>query len=398
MYEIGFVDICVSIGFILIGIVLRKIAKKTWPTLPINVVTSFVLFHTALALAYFKMSTTIMLADATVYFEKATNSPNDWSAILDLGNGAINIIIYPLIHWFGFGYLSCFLVFNAMGIIGALLLYAETRSYLTSLKAKKLYNYLLFIPGMSFWTCALGKDSMVILGLGLALSSFHKLKQRWLRMLLGMIITVYVRPHIFIVIVITAAIWFLLNPNKSVKQVVIKTVLFLVFSAIFLSTYSLILDYAGFRADLSVGNLQTYLEFRQTINEGTSTVDITQYSVLGKYLTYLFRPLFFDAKNMLMILASFENLILVYLLIQVFRPKHIKVLFLKKNLYTRFHIIYFFLGLTMLALTTGNLGIAVRQKTMILPSFLVVTVKIISDGYEMRKKRATPKDIPLLES
>ncbi|MCD6400706.1 MAG: hypothetical protein J7L73_02140, partial [Anaerolineales bacterium] len=65
-----------------------------------------------------------------------------------------------------------------------------------SLRVRRLLIALLFLPGLHFWTCAIGKDSLIFFGITLYLWSLLNLKTRWLGYVVGFGVTFLIRPHI----------------------------------------------------------------------------------------------------------------------------------------------------------------------------------------------------------
>jgi hypothetical protein len=105
---------------------------------------------------------------------------------------------------------------------------------------------------------------------------------------------------------------------------------------------------------------------------GGSYVDITNANIVVQLFTYLFRPLFFDAVNIVQIIASFENLIYLFLFTILLSPKFIYYVIRGNTILLRFCLLYFALGSLVLAMSTPNLGTAVRQKNMVMIAFVVI--------------------------
>jgi hypothetical protein len=113
------------------------------------------------------------------------------------------------------------------------------------------------------------------------------------------------------------------------------------------------------------------IEYRaKELGKGKSGLDLENYSQGFKLFTFLFRPLFVDAPGIMGIISSFENVFILFLTIQflVNFP-----LFWSGS--TGFHKIAFFvflLSAISLAQISGNLGIAIRQKSQIFPLLFIV--------------------------
>jgi hypothetical protein len=126
------------------------------------------------------------------------------------------------------------------------------------------------------------------------------------------------------------------------------------------------LQYAGVKDGASISET---LEKQSTANDGQ--LNLASMTLPEQMFAYLFRPLFFDATSALSLIVSIENLFMLLLFIKFFVPSAAEMI--KDSSFTmRYNFIFFLSTLILLSMTTNNLGIAVRQKTMILPSFLVL--------------------------
>jgi hypothetical protein len=135
------------------------------------------------------------------------------------------------------------------------------------------------------------------------------------------------------------------------------------------------LQYAGLGEAEGIGDVAEYFETRQGHNlGGGSSVDIASMSVPMRMITYLFRPFFFDAGGVLGLFVSVENLLLAILIISatlvVLKGRRVEVHRFAFILFASFAIISW----VVLANSTANLGIAIRQKWMFLPMLLLLTI------------------------
>jgi len=112
------------------------------------------------------------------------------------------------------------------------------------------------------------------------------------------------------------------------------------------------------------------------LSKASSGVDIQNYSLFMKLFTFWFRPLFVDNLSLIGLMASFENLI--YLLMFWVVIKEALFNWSKINGWFRIGIIFFLIGSVILAQISGNLGIAMRQKSQLMPFFFIFFCKVIS--------------------
>ena len=127
--------------------------------------------------------------------------------------------------------------------------------------------------------------------------------------------------------------------------------------------------------------------YASSTNVGATAVDISSYNLPTKLFTYMFRPLFFDAKGLFSILMSFENLILLLIisypiLIYLKKPKLIRI---KIDSIKLFLIVYLMTLWISNASGTANLGLAYRHKLTILPALLFLTLSIPNKSKLLKK-------------
>jgi hypothetical protein len=138
------------------------------------------------------------------------------------------------------------------------------------------------------------------------------------------------------------------------------------------------LQYAGVGETISSEALAGYIETRQSYNmEGGGGVDISAMSPPMQLITYMFRPFIFEASSVFSFAASIDNLILIYL----FVVGAIGALDAKKRMYLSnglaFMVTYSFSAWLVLAVTTSNLGIAMRQKWMFAPMLIFLLLSLV---------------------
>lgn len=137
------------------------------------------------------------------------------------------------------------------------------------------------------------------------------------------------------------------------------------------------LDYAGVKGGANVDSLAEYFEKRESYMKGDSGLDLASMSLPEKLVTYAFRPFIFEARSIFGFAASIDNIIIVFLfgcgVFCAFRYT------LDKGYGNKvFMTSYFFMAWFVLAMSTPNLGIALRQKWMFVPFFMYVAFSYIN--------------------
>lgn len=312
--------------------------------------------------------------DAISYY-RASFSPE-----LEFGLGTVGLWLMTSFFTQGFGLslLGTFLVFQIFGFIGLLAFDAALRE-VTQYKSKRirrLATLIVFLPSVSFWSSAIGKDSLSFMAMGLALWAAMKLNRRVVLMVIAVLVMLFVRPHVAGMMVIGLAGAMVFQRKTSIIQRVVFGTAAIAATAVLVP---LGLNYAGVGEDASSSDVMSYIEGREGQNlQGGSSVDIASMSLPMKLFTYLFRPLPFEANSIFSLLASVDNIILLFLFVVGIRAA------IKKKLPTQlaehnrmFLWIYCFLAWIILAMTTANLGIAMRQKWMFAPMLIFLLISLI---------------------
>ena len=352
------------------GALLSIVQYRTF-RLPQRRVMFYYLWHTGFSYLYYVMSFHNN-ADSAYYYLASLTPPDKLSIV---GTGFIVQITSFLSTDMGFSYGGTFLVFNIFGFIGLLGFAAALHQIhvATKYKSSNLSLLLPLLPGLNFWSSALGKDAISFCAVGLISWGCLNFSKRYQIVITSVLIMALVRPHIAILLIFSLVLTMLfLSKIRFIRNILLVS-LFICFFMLFVR---LTLEYVGLgNSLLSIidGDLLKYILARQDLNSGgNSSIDIGSMSVPTRLMTYVFRPLFWDAKGFQAISASVENLIILLMIGTAFI---IRLSGRKSKLApttTYFILIFSLLSWILLANTTANLGIAVRQKWMFVPLLLLM--------------------------
>lgn len=269
-----------------------------------------------------------------------------------------------LINIFSASYLDCFLFFSLLGLVGLFYLariikgLTATSSGLVKLTA----SLIPLMPTLNFWTVAIGKDGIAFYSICVAIYALMDVARRKMLFSVSIAAMFMVRPHICAVMILAAVVAIIISKGMSIKLRAIASTL-----GVGVATAIIVVAIAYVGLDEADGVLG-YAQSRQGENtEGGSSIDLSNSPLYVVMFGYLFRPLFFDAPGFLGLVTSVENLLLLAVALFKFRvPSSIRAI--RENPAFTFCTIYFLVTLLLLSFTTANLGIALRQKTMILPA------------------------------
>ncbi|WP_227740416.1 hypothetical protein [Salegentibacter sp. BLCTC] len=308
-------------------------------------------------------------SDSKRYFRVPGTEGKTWGGFLDTGTSFIDFLSYPFINFFGFSYEMMMLLFSWIGFLGFVYAYLFFKENITlNIKLFKRIDFLtliLFLPNMHFWTASLGKGAPIFLGLMLFAYALKEPKTRFFSLSLGSLLVFAIRPHMFLLLAGAGMLSIFLNKNQiSLKQ-----------KAIFVGAITgvLLLFHKQILGVMNLGNSQNliadFLSFTENrakdLDNATSGVPMTEYSIVEKFFTFWFRPLFFDAPGILGIIVSIENLIYLILFGKLFKKSFFG--FLKTApANVKLSLILFFTSSFAMTFVMSNLGIILRQKSMIM--------------------------------
>ena len=343
------------------------------------------IWHTVFCFAYIVYAQNYG-ADALMYYDRAVEGVFSYR----FGTGAVITFTSFLVQGIGLGLIGCFLFFNILGSIG-LVAFDGALKHATINKtafSKKIATIIIFLPSVSFWSSAIGKDAISFLAMGLALWAALQLNKRVWLMIFAISLMLIVRPHMAGMMIIALAMSVMFDKKSSpLKRILLGIVA--IAGATIMVPFAL--DYAGVSDASSSEGLIDYVEQRQSYNmEGGGGVDIANMSLPMQLFTYMFRPLIFEARSITALAAAIDNLILLYLFVlgcyALIKKKRQKFTENRKFMW-----VYLMLAWIVLAMTTANLGIAIRQKWMFAPILIFLLISLI--GKDKKKVVVTHHEI-----
>lgn len=240
-----------------------------------------------------------------------------------------------------------------------------------------MLSILFLLPGLHFWTSNIGKDSFALAGLALFLFGAADFKKRIWPAVVGLILVALVRPHIAVILaaaVALAQVEFSFRPNR-------------IFTLALFSGAGLTVAYFTFQTFfginvLDVNELGKFFTERDAMFSSMVTADVTYYAnPFRRIAQFLFQPLFFDASDGFGLAASVENALLICAMLTITAD-----IFRRYSLRSPEGRLYFFFLITMilvLGLTSYNVGLALRQKVMLYPAFILIIA--LHRGVERQK-------------
>jgi len=319
------------------------------------------------------------VADSVGYYRTVYFLTDSWKDVFGQGTLFIYFTLYPLIKVLHLTYLSCFLVYSFIGLLGFYYL-LKMAIHINNNHWSNWY-YILLLPNLHFWTNALGKDSLIFYGIA-GITYCLYFKKKWISFLFPVLVVGFVRIHVLFFILIALAInYFILSKKFRTGQRILM-------AAVFILSIYLLFPFFAQRVGLSEENsLEERIEQMQNVNQaGTTSVNMADSNLLVRWNSYFFRPFFYDAHNMLAMVASMENVAWIIMFIFILLYTKRNWFYLKQNPFFIFCLLAIFIVSFPSVLILTNLGIALRQKMMVFP-FVFVFLIALNKYYQLEKKR-----------
>lgn len=331
-------------------------------------------FHMLFALIYY-IYTLDGRSDAYNYYERPQYKYEMWFHAYEAGTAFIDFVGYPFINYFFFSFEMMMVLFAWMGYLGFVYFYVVFKE---NVKFKhKFYGYdlitlFIFLPNMHFWTGSYGKGSIIFWGLGLAIYGLSQLKTRKTALIFGLLIVYHVRPHVFLFMAV--AIMVGLFTGKQKVPAYQKFLVFAGSAVALILMFDQIVAFAGLDSENLVESFDQFSSHRSSeLAKAGSGVDISNYPMVFKLFTFWYRPLFVDSPGPVGLIVSFENVFYLLLTAKLFSGGFFK--FLKKaSALVKTNLVVFLATSIALSTTLSNMGIIVRQKSMVMYFLLFVII------------------------
>ena len=308
-------------------------------------------------------------SDSKNYFARPQMLDQGWFEFFGTSTTFIDFVSWPFINVLGFNYEMMMILYSWFGYLGFVYSYLFFRENIPiKIKVFKNIDFLvltLFLPNMHFWTSSLGKGSIIFMGLMMFVYSVKIPKKRWVTLILSSFLVYFIRPHVFLFIAVGVVLGYMTGKEKiSFGR---KFIIYVLMIGGLILAQDQILGMAGLNnSDDLVEDFESFSTTRSgELADSGSGVDMASYPLPLKLFTFWFRPLFFDAPGALGLIVSVENLIYLLLFFKILKKDFIK--FIKNSpILVKMSLTVFFLSSLALTFVMSNLGIIMRQKSMVM--------------------------------
>jgi hypothetical protein len=378
--------------------------KKKYPTIDKPFLKNLYFYHLGLGLVYYTYATFNSSDSTGYYYEVSHNIRGEtWGSIYGTGTIFIEYFSYPFVRYLGLTYEGMMVLFAFFGFIGWIYLYIffkEKLYFKHDFYGYDLIKVIFFLPNLHFWSSSLGKGALIFMAIGLFFYGISSLKSRWIPVLISSVIIYHIRPHVMLVVLVSSILGFVFT-TRGVSFFV-KILFLTVALTSFFFIYQNVLVAVGIKEEELLTEGLGLSHRAVELTKATSGVDIANYSLPFQIFTFLYRPLFIDAPGMLGIIVSFENVFYLMMTIRLFNPRFIQFI-ITSNFLVKTCLMSFITISVALAQISGNLGLAIRQKSQVMMLFLFVVVCFLDNqklraymdyNFRLSRRNKPPQPVP----
>ena len=336
--------------------------------------------HYLLTFVYF-ISASFSASDSVAYYRVAENT-EDWFNLFESGTKFISFIAYISVSYLNLSYYSAMLVFSFFGFLGILLLYLSAQENVTLPKIYlgfSLVELLFLLPNAHYWSSSIGKGSTIQFGIGLFIFGLSRFNRRLMFLALGSFFIFMVRPHIFFALGLSIALGILISTGGI--RWYLKSFIFILSGILVYGLSDNVVEFAEVES-MNIFDSDLLAHRVSELGKADTGVNIQNYNIFMKLFTFWFRPLFIDSSGFMGLIASVENILFLILFIRFVQLASVHFRFF--NGWFRICLIFFVIGSIMLAQVSGNLGLAMRQKSQMMPILFILICKAFTYEYLLR--------------
>lgn len=262
---------------------------------------------------------------------------------------------------------GAFITFSLISYVGIVALGLAFQRAYPRIPPERYFRWIVYFPSLWFWPAALGKDAIVLCGVGLATLGFvgRRNHPRWLFMAIGVALVFMIRPQVAATLVFAIVLGQWLGAGlRWTPMRMLQGAMLLAAGVGVVSMSSGALGVELFNPE----EVEVYLEGKASVlNQGGSALGVETVDPWLAPINVLFRPFIWEARGVTTMLAALEVLVLWTL---AWRRRRDLKAFVRTHRRSRLFwmgIVFVVVYATALGMSLTNVGIIARQRVHILP-------------------------------
>lgn len=371
----------------------RRIKALVWAGLALRIVGSLGRMAIAAdAIIYYRAGLSYMEYFSRLDFSPFTD-PTYWIRVQWLGTTFVGLVAGLVTTVTSSSWFGSFLAFAMIALFGVMSYAKAFRRSFPRADQTHYWAWLMLFPSLWFWPSSIGKESLLMLGMGLLALGFigNARRMNWIVLMAGGALTYAVRPEVaaLMALAIMLSQWVDFDRWTAARFVQAILILGIAIPAIY---FTLGTSEVG-GADLE--SIQGYVEYSAgQANQGGSAIGSTGTGLSAIPLAIVnvfFRPFIWEVHNASSLVSAIEVLLMWGIIIARRRQLKYVLRIWRRHRMLRFAVPAVLLYVVALGMNLANLGIIARQRTLIFPLFfLIVEAGSMFLPRRASARRATP--------
>ncbi len=322
--------------------------------------------------------------DAQTYFDAGTDLARQWGMFgfyLLKPIWSTNFLIMTAavaVTSLGASFSALFVLFASVGFWGQFLLYRAFCIAFPEGRRTEAMLLTFFLPSLVFWPAMLGKEPLILFGIGLSCWGFARAVAKadprgYVWLVAGLLATATVRPHVAVILGAAATVaQMFAQSRRGITGVIIKAA---GIPVLLVASYFTIVRAQDF---LSVTDLQSGEFMAQQVTRNSKQGG-SSFEVLGSMPVrvalspfFLVRPFPWEANNPQAFIAAAEALFIAYLLAKHRAALMRALLGWRSRPFSTFLFLYSLLFVASYGAITQNFGILTRMRVMVLCTLVLL--------------------------
>jgi hypothetical protein len=313
------------------------------------------------------------------------------------GTAAMYMISGIVLSVIGPTMLGEFIVFSLFSFIGLVCFVVAFKRSFPNVAVTRYARWVWLFPSLWFWPSSVGKEAIIVLGLGLTVLGVagREGRMHWLPLAAGVALVFLIRPQVaaLLVVVTIIAYWLGLGGHWTVGRSFQG--LLIAVASIVIATIGL--QYTGM-GSFDLEGMQGYVETEASRRvRGGSGIVAPEYAPTGVamgFVNVLFRPLPWEADSVPELASSLELMFLWFLVIRHRRRIIRSLPGWRSSRLLRMAAAFIFAYSMSLGMMVSNLGIIARQRIFVFPFIFVFFEAVFPAIRAARARPPIPGGVP----
>jgi hypothetical protein len=326
----------------------------------------------------------MMLGDFAMFTD-----PSEWweywhgTQFMFFSTGIVLSVVGPSLR-------GAFVVFALLGFVGLIGFAVAYRRCAGDVPLPRYLAWLFLFPSLWFWPATLGKDAVLLMGLGLAVWGIvgRQGRVQWLPLAAGLFFVFAIRPQVAAVVAVSLVIGHVLTGARHGSGAQVAQKIVVAVAGFWVLQFGLASMGIGFGSE-GIGEYVTERSASTAVS-GRSAVE-TGSGVGGAAMglvNVLFRPFPWEARGFAALISSLE-IWGFWVLLWFHRRNAVAVLKqVRSNRMVAVGVPFVLLYATLLGMTVANMGILARQRIFVFPFLFLLFVAVQRAGEQRNVPRA----------